>query len=79
MTTYNSNNNELINKTASKLKEISEITAPEWSTFVKTSRARDRPPVEKDWWYSRAASILRKLDILGPIGTNKLKRKYGGR
>ena len=79
MSTYNSNPNELINKTAEKLKEVEQINPPEWSNFVKTSMSRDRPPVKKDWWYSRAASILRKLDILGPIGTNKLKRKYGGR
>jgi len=79
MSTYNKKPNELIEKTAEKLKQVEQINPPDWSSFVKTSRARDRPPVQKDWWYSRAASILRKLDILGPIGTNKLKRKYGGR
>lgn len=79
MSTYNKKPNELIEKTAEKLKQVEQINPPEWSSFVKTSTSRDRPPVEKDWWYSRAASILRKLDILGPIGTNKLKRKYGGR
>ena len=79
MTTHNLNTNELINKTANKLKSIKEISAPDWSKFVKTSRSRDRPPVSQDWWYFRTASILRKLNILGPIGTNKLKRKYGGR
>tara|TARA_Y100000310_G_C20661186_1_gene804880 strand:+ start:1845 stop:2255 length:411 start_codon:yes stop_codon:yes gene_type:complete len=79
MSTYNQKPNELIEKTAEKLKQVEQINPPEWSSFVKTSTSRDRPPVEKDWWYSRAASILRKLDILGPIGTNKLKRKYGGR
>ncbi len=79
MSTYNKKPSELIEKTAEKLKQVEQINPPEWSSFVKTSTSRDRPPVEKDWWYSRAASILRKLDILGPIGTNKLKRKYGGR
>ena len=32
--------NVLINNTAKKLKEIKEITKPEWANFVKTSRAR---------------------------------------
>jgi small subunit ribosomal protein S19e len=71
--------NVLINNTAKKLKEIKEITKPEWANFVKTSRARERPPVDIDWWYVRAASILRKTYLLGPIGVNKLKVKYGGK
>ena len=79
MTAQNFNNTLLIEKTAEKLKEIKEFEKPGWSAFVKTSISRDRPPVKEDWWYSRAASILRKLDVLGPIGTNKLRRKYGGR
>ena len=71
--------NALIDNTAKKLKEIEEISKPEWANFVKTSRARDRPPANADWWYARAASILRKPYILGPIGVNKLKVKYGGK
>jgi len=79
MTTYNNKAGELIEKTAEKLKQIEQVNPPEWSNFVKTGTSRERPPIKDDWWYSRTASILRKLDILGPIGTNKLKRKYGGR
>ncbi|MCD4759933.1 30S ribosomal protein S19e [archaeon] len=71
--------NVLLDNTSKQLKGIKEITPPEWAKFVKTSAARERPPVEKDWWYARAASILRKLYIYGPIGVNKLKRKYGGK
>lgn len=69
---------DLIDNTVKQLKQISEIKAPEWSKFVKTGAGRERPPVNQDWWYVRAASILRKIYILGPIGTNKLRRKYGG-
>ncbi len=71
--------NVLIDNTAKKLKEIKEITKPEWANFVKTSRARERPPADANWWYLRAASILRKIYLLGPIGVNKLKVKYGGK
>ena len=70
---------EVIKRTSEKLKQIEELKAPEWSKFVKTSSARERPPVEKDWWYARSASILRKVQLLGPLGTNKLSRKYGGK
>ena len=36
-------------------------------------------PEDQDWWYKRAASILRKIYRHGPIGTNKLKKKYGSK
>lgn len=69
---------ELLDNVAKQLKQINEVQAPEWSRFVKTGAGRERPPVSEDWWYIRSASILRKIYILGPIGTNKLKVKYGG-
>ncbi|MBS3172204.1 30S ribosomal protein S19e [Candidatus Woesearchaeota archaeon] len=69
---------DLLDNIAKQLKQIKEINAPEWSKFVKTGAGRERPPVSEDWWYIRAASILRKISILGPIGVNKLKIKYGG-
>ena len=76
-TIYDTNTNKLIEKAANALKN--QIKAPEWSKFVKTGRAKERLPIDDDWWYKRAASILRKVYILGPIGTNKLKVKYGGK
>ena len=71
--------NQLIAKVAEELKKNSKITAPEWAAFVKTGVHKERPPIEKDWWYARTASILRKIYVLGPIGVNKLRRKYGGK
>ena len=71
--------NELINKAAEKLKEIKEIEPPEWAIFVKTGAHKERPPVELDWWYYRAAAILRSVYRMGPIGVNKLRTKYGGK
>jgi len=31
-----------------------------------------------DWWYTRAASILRKVYTQGPIGIQQLESAYGG-
>jgi small subunit ribosomal protein S19e len=76
-TIYDTNTQDLIKKAANALKD--KIKAPDWSIFVKTGRSRDRPPVELDWWYMRAASILRKVYLKGPIGTNNLRAKYSGR
>ncbi|MBI4144014.1 30S ribosomal protein S19e [Candidatus Woesearchaeota archaeon] len=70
---------ELIGKTAQELKTIKEIAPPSWATFVKTGAHKQRPPVNKDWWYVRTASLLRKIAIKGPIGTSKLRTLYGGR
>ena len=77
MTILDVNQQLLIEELGKKLKEI--IERPEWTYYVKTSPARDRPPIDDNWYYYRAASILRKIYLLGPIGVSKLSRKYGGR
>ena len=55
-----------------------KITAPKWAVFVKTGTQKERPPLEKDWWYIRAASVLRTIYRSGPVGVSKLRSKYGG-
>ena len=71
---------DVIEKLAEELKKIEAIKKPDWANFVKTSVARERPPLDYGWWYVRAASMLRKMYILDrPIGTNKLRNFYGGR
>jgi small subunit ribosomal protein S19e len=68
----------LINKAAEALKKEEAVEAPEWAKFVKTSQSRERPPINQDWWYVRAAAILRTVYMKGPIGVSKLRSKYGG-
>lgn len=72
----------LIRKIADKLKSMSEFKPPEWAKFVKTGRSRQRPPQDPDWWWIRAASILRKISLLslsGSVGVSRLRKEYGGR
>jgi len=71
--------NALITAVASELKNNPKIKAPAWAPLVKTGAHRELPPVENDWWYTRAAAVLRKIAMYGPIGTNKLKVMYGGK
>ncbi len=71
--------NKLIDLLSKKLEDEKLISPPEWSMFVKTGVSRERPPVQKNWWYLRAAAILRSVYKLGPIGTQKLRTKYGGK
>ena len=78
-TIYDVEPNVLIEKASEELKKKEEMKPPVWASFVKTGIHKQRPPIEKDWWYTRAASILRKVYRLGPIGTSKLKTHYGGK
>ncbi len=69
----------LINRLKDTLKTIESIKPPEWALFSKTGSGRERPPEQEDWWYIRAASILRTLYVEGPLGTERLRAKYGNR
>lgn len=65
---------ELIRKAAEALKK--DLTIPDWAKFVKTSHASMRHPSNQDWYYHRAAAVLRKIYKQGPVGTNKLRLKF---
>jgi len=69
----------LIKLVGEELKKMKELEPPAWSRFVKTGTHKDRPPEQPDWWYTRAASLMRKLYIDGPVGVSRLRTHYGGR
>lgn len=73
------NQNDLVNQTAEELKKQKLVQPVDWSKFVKTGHHKHRLPDSQDWWYSRSAAILRSIAKLGPIGTEKLRTKYGGK
>ena len=67
-------------KLISKLTEVlktEELPAPTWTMFVKTGAHADKPPQKSDWWYTRCASILRKIYLNGPLSVNDLRTMYG--
>jgi small subunit ribosomal protein S19e len=68
---------ELIKKLAEKLKSESAIKAPIWTAYAKSGPHAERKPQEKDFWYVRSASILRKLYIEKNIGVGRLRTWYG--
>jgi small subunit ribosomal protein S19e len=70
---------DLIMKLAEQLKKDKKIESPSWAAFVKTGAHTGKIPQNKDWWYTRCASLLRKVYIHGPIGVTDLQSKYGGR
>ena len=61
-----------------KLQQDNAITPPEWSKFARTGIHTEKPPTQKDWWYTRCASILRKVYIAKSIGIERLRSEYGG-
>jgi len=64
---------------AGELKKIEKITPPSWADFVKTGNHNERPPENPDWWFVRAASILKNIYTHGPVGVSKMRTRYGGR
>ena len=77
-TVYDVSAAELIEASAKDLKEKQKFPYPEWAKFVKTGTHVERCPENPDWWWIRAASILRKIYINGPVGVSRLRTAYGG-
>ena len=70
----------LIDSLSKFLKEnVGDVAPPTWALTAKTGSHRERPPANPDWWYSRCASLLRKLYLHGPVGIARLRVEYGGR
>ena len=70
---------ELIERLTDQIKREKRIQPPKWAVFVKTGAHTERIPHNKDWWYTRCASLVRKVYIHGPIGISDLRSDYGGR
>lgn len=66
-------------KLKEEIKKFEEIKPLPWSLFVKSGAHKERPPEQEDFWYIRAASILRRLYLDGPTGVERLRTYYGGR
>jgi len=79
MSVYELNAQEYNLKLAEALKEISEIIPPEWVSLVKSGPAKERPIEDPDFWYKRAASILKKIYKRKIVGVNRLRTQYGSK
>jgi len=78
-TIFAQNPEKYIPALAEALKSIPEFEVPEWAMYVKSGPSRERPPMSEDFWFTRAASILRQLYIRGVVGVGKLRTRYGSR
>lgn len=67
----------LIQEAADRLAD--RIEEPDWVEFAKAGEANEMPPEQEDFYFVRAASLLRKVTDTGPIGVERLATEYGGK
>ncbi len=68
-----------LRQAAEELKKSAEVQPPEWADFAKTGVHKQMPPEDPDWWYIRAASVMRRVYIDGPVGVQRMRTFYGGK
>ena len=69
---------DMLIKKLTEILKSEDINPPTWISFVKTGVHADKPPQQVDWWYTRCASILRKIYLNGPISIADMRSIYGG-
>jgi len=79
MAIYDISAHEFNLKLAEALKKVPEFKQPEWSKFVKSSPAKERPIEDPDFWHKRSASILKQIYKKDIVGVNRLRTKYGSK
>jgi len=77
VTLYDVPAEDLIDEVAGRLED--RIESPEWMEFAKAGASKELPPQNDDFWHVRAASLLRKVAISGPVGVDRLSTQYGGK
>lgn len=78
-TVYDAPPGPFLQRLADHLKVEGKVPPPEWAPFVRTGVHTEKSPVNPEWWHLRAASVLRKVYLLGPVGTSRLAAEFGGR
>lgn len=77
VTMYDVPADELIEELADRLGD--RLEQPAWMSYAKTGSSRELPPQQEDFWHVRAGSLLRKVEMRGPVGVDRLSTEYGGR
>jgi len=76
-TLYDAPAEELIEAVAERLADEDAIEEPDWAQYTKSGVGRELPPEQEDFWTRRAASLLRKVAVDGPVGIGSLRTEYG--
>ena len=78
-TVYDVPADHIIRRVAEELKKRKEVAPPEWAAFAKTGVHKEMPPEDPDWWFIRAAAVLRRVYVDGPLGVERMRSFYGGK
>jgi small subunit ribosomal protein S19e len=68
----------LLPRLAQELQSRKAVNPPDWASFARTGVHTQSAPYQREWWYLRSASVLRKLYIRGARGVQRLSAEYGG-
>ncbi len=74
---YDVDPQQINRRVATALKD--RIKKPEFVNYVKSGPSKERAPSDPDFWFVRSASILRQIYMNGPVGTSRLRTRYGTR
>merc|ERR1712084_159643 len=71
--------NDFITAYAEFLKKSNKIELPKWVDIVKTGHYHELTPYDEDWFYTRAAAIMRKIYVKPNVGVGRLANKFGAK
>jgi small subunit ribosomal protein S19e len=76
-TLYDAPAEAVIEALTETLADESAVEKPDWIEYTKSGSDREMPPEQAEFWNRRAASVLRKVAIDGPVGVGSLRTEYG--
>ncbi|KAI9898305.1 hypothetical protein N3K66_006665 [Trichothecium roseum] len=62
---------------AAFLQRQAKLPVPGWVDTVKTGHAKELPPQDQNWWYTRCASIARHIYLRKTVGVGRLRKVHG--
>ena len=69
----------LIERASAQLRQDGKVSPPEWARYARTGVHTEKVPTDAGWWWRRLAAVLRKVYVLGPIGSARLAAEFGGK
>merc|ERR1712170_129970 len=60
------------------LKKQGKVKVPKFCEFIKTSSSKELGPYDHDWYFTRIASVARRIYLNQGIGVGRLRNFYGG-
>ncbi|GFR13576.1 40S ribosomal protein S19, partial [Trichonephila clavata] len=73
------NQMQFVRALAAHLKKTGKLKVPDWVDVVKTGVYKELAPYDEDWFYTRCASIARRLYLRSPVGVKTFAKVFGGR